>query len=266
MQKTTTLKDLKVFLLKPFLSILVLSMSFLVSFAQEGALTKPASAKQGFPTEKPAGIKVSPAVAQKKAAFKTASSISAQSTDVPALNKAIAAKYSAGGAPEPNPILPNGVAAVCTFNGSLGGADLTLTSGRFFRDGISSTCAAPKGVCPGSFATGACYYDTYTMQNLTCASQCVTVTYLANGAAGNAFVTAYSGTFNPASLCTNYIADGGSSSLAAGTPVTFSFTLAASQTVVLVVNEAVAGEACEKTEELNNIQTIKNMCLYIFIR
>jgi subtilisin-like proprotein convertase family protein len=68
---------------------------------------------------------------------------------------------------------------------------------------------------------------------------------LANGTAGNAFVTAYSGSFNPASLCANYIADGGSSSLAAGTPVTFSFTLAANQTVVLVVNEAVAGEACD---------------------
>ena len=253
MQKTTTLKDFKVFLLKTFLATLFLSISFLVSHAQVGTLTKPASAKRGLPTEKPAVLvskqtvaATAPNAAQKKVFMAANSNFGA--TDVPEINKKnselMAAKkpYIAVNAPSTNGI--NGVSAVCTFNGSLGAGDGTLTAGRFFRDGVPSTCAAPKGVCPGPFGTGPYFYDTYTMTNQTCASQCVTVTYQANGASGNAFVTAYSGSFNPANLCTNYIADGGSSSLAGGAAVTFSFTLAANATVVLVLMEATVGEAC----------------------
>ena len=55
MQKTTTRKDFKVYLLKTFLSILILGISFQVSFAQQQkALSKPASATKGLPTERPA--------------------------------------------------------------------------------------------------------------------------------------------------------------------------------------------------------------------
>ena len=250
MQKTTTLNYFKVFLLRTFIVTLVLSISFQVSFAQAGALSKPASAKRGFPTEKPTAIVNKQTVATapnaaKKQAFMTANSF-AGATDVPAINKKNA-EILAQKKPyaSVNSLVTNTPTAVCTFNGSLSAGDGTLNAGRFFRDGVPSTCGAPKGVCPGSLGTGPYFYDTYTMTNQTCASQCVTVTYLANGSAGNAFVTAYSGSFNPANLCTNYIADGGSSSLAAGTPVTFSFTLAANQTVVLVVNEATVGEACD---------------------
>lgn len=253
MQKTTTLKDFKVFLLKTFLATLFLSISFLVSHAQGGALTKPASAKRGLPTEKPAFLvskqtvaATAPNAAQKKV-FMAANSMFG-ATDVPEINKknsellATKKPYVAVNAPSANGI--NGATAVCTFNGSLGAGDATLTAGRFFRDGVPSTCAAPKGVCPGPFGTGPYFYDTYTMTNQTCASQCVTVSYQANGASGNAFVAAYSGSFNPANLCTNYLADGGSSSLAGGAAVTFSFTLAANATVVLVLMEATIGEAC----------------------
>lgn len=258
MQKTATLKDFKVFLFRTVLLCIVMSISFKVSYSQEG-LAKPASAKKNMPTEKPAAaqqkinnvrlLKNLPAGKVNQASVVTTEATSSGPTDVPELNARYAEKMKqlSGDNAKPSFVPPtaNLVNDVCTFTGSLGGSDATLNAGRFFRDGVPSTCAAPKAVCPGSFGSGPYYYDTYTMQNLTCASQCVTVTYLANGATGNCFVTAYSGSFNPANLCTNYIADGGSSSLAAGTPVTFSFTLAANQTVVLVVNESNVSEASD---------------------
>ena len=47
MQKTTTLKDFKVFMFKTFLTILVLGISFQVSFAQN-----PVKAAKGFDRSK----------------------------------------------------------------------------------------------------------------------------------------------------------------------------------------------------------------------
>src|SRR5882762_9701862 len=94
MQKTTTQKDFMVFLLKTVLSIVILSISFQVSFAQQKAsLTKPPSAKKGFPTERPvAAVKaktnlVAPA---KKFGFSTSGPVGP--TDVPAINKIYAEK------------------------------------------------------------------------------------------------------------------------------------------------------------------------------
>ncbi len=134
-------------------------------------------------------------------------------------------------------------ASTQTVTGALAAGDATIAGGRLFRDGVPSTCAVPKAY-PGTSGAGPFYYDTYNFTNTTGSSQCVSVTYTATGT-GNAFVTAYSGSFNSASLGTNYIADGGSSSVGpAGAAVTFSFTLANGATVVLVVNEATTSEAC----------------------
>ena len=247
MQKKITLKDFKVFLLKTFLPILILSISFQVSLAQEGTLTKPASARKGQPTERPAVNKLpeqKPGVnAQgiEKKQFKMVESF--QPTDVPEINKALQEKkpYVATlNTPSPSPA---GMTDVCVFNGGLVTGDLTLTNGRPLRSGVSATCAVPT-TCGGAFGTGPYFYDTYTMQNLTCASQCVTVNYIANAGGGDVFVSAFNGSFNPANLCTNRIADGGSSSLSGGASVTFSFNLAANATVVFVVNEAVIGTQC----------------------
>ena len=245
MQKTATLKKFKVFLLKTIAFILVLSLPFGVSYGQE-TMTKPAGAKKGEPTARP---EVDPRAQQAgksqnrlftKPATQAAAGI-AGPTDVPEMNKIIAEKTK-----NSVPFVPNGatgIADVCTFNGSLDASDLALNAGRPFRSGVSATCAAPT-TCGGAFGTGPYYYDTYTMQNLTCAAQCVTVTYIANAGGGDAFVSAFNGSFNPANLCTNWIADGGSSSLAGGASVTFSFNLAANATVVLVVNGAQPSTAC----------------------
>jgi len=74
------------------------------------------------------------------------------------------------------------------------------------------------------------------MQNLTCASQCVTVTFENVAQVGDIFVTAYNGSFNPANVCTNYLADGGVSTPAGNPPVTYSFTVPANATIVFVAS------------------------------
>ncbi|MCX6243595.1 MAG: T9SS type A sorting domain-containing protein [Bacteroidetes bacterium] len=120
-----------------------------------------------------------------------------------------------------------------TYNGSLVAGDATL-SNRLNRNGIVPTCASPK-LYPGPFGSGLYYYDTYTFTNTTGSSQCISVTYIAPSG-GDVFVSAYNGSFNPANLSTNYLTDGGNSSL--GLPVTFSFNVANGATIVLVANVA----------------------------
>jgi hypothetical protein len=126
-------------------------------------------------------------------------------------------------------------------NGSIVGGDPTM-AGRMFRDGIPSTCAAPK-VCPGPFDAAPHHYDSYTFTNTTGSTQCVTVTTDAMTCVGTnfIFVQAYLGSFDPNNLCTNYLADVGGSP----NPVApFSFDLANGQTVVIVVNEVNQDAGC----------------------
>ncbi|MGC4101895.1 choice-of-anchor J domain-containing protein [Ferruginibacter sp.] len=246
MQKTTTRKEFKVFLLRMVLPVLVLSMSLQISFAQQQKSRKTASGK----------VIKAPATPVANAVRVTGQNsklgISNGPTDVPAMNKIIATKMAKNPGIPTEKIFSNSlptsniVEDVCTYNGGLTASDLTLTNGRFFRDGVPSTCAAPKGVCPGIFnpGTGPYYYDKYTVQNLTCASQCVTVSYIANAGGGDVFGVAYNGSFDPNNLCANYIADGGSSSLSPGATVTYSFTLPANQTVVLVLMAALTSTEC----------------------
>jgi len=250
MQKTTT-KDFKVFLLNVFLPILALSLSFQVSFAQSPALkSKGGTPRQQFTAAAPAvQSNLTKAQAKSERALQAATP---SVCDVPELNRQYAAKKAAYLAANPNAVVrtntptTNIVNDVCTFNGSLDASDLALTAGRPFRDGLPPTCAAPK-TCPSSppFGTGPYYYDTYTMQNLTCASQCVTINYKATGASGDVFVSVYNGSFNPNNLCANYMADGGSSSLGPdAVGVTFTVTVPASTTIVLVANGAQVSTAC----------------------
>jgi hypothetical protein len=140
-------------------------------------------------------------------------------------------------------ITPYGPGDIATqiFTGTLATGDGILAE-RLFRNITASTCAVPKPF-PGISGTGPYYYDTYTLSNTTGSTQCVSVTYLLTGT-GNVFVTAYSNSFDPTNLSTNYLADGGSSSSTAVTPYTFSFNMASGATVVLVANESIGSEAC----------------------
>lgn len=120
--------------------------------------------------------------------------------------------------------------AICTtFTGTVDGADPTNPN-RFFRDGIASTCGAPKA-CPGPFAQTS-NYELRSWTNPLGTPQCVTITFTnTSGGTFSSFVTAYNGAFVPGSECTNYIADCGGSP-AAGASVTFSFNAPGGATIV----------------------------------
>jgi hypothetical protein len=227
MHKKTTLQRFTVFLLKSALPILFLSFAFQIASAQNlsqeamNAKKKSQSATALKPVDMTGltkeQVKANPDLLARIKGDASRSSISSGTpTDVPAVNQRIADKLSKMSSSnpnfQPNTTTSNLIGDVCTFNGGLVAGDLTLTNGRFFRDGVPSACGAGK-VCPGNFGTGPYFYDTYTLQNLTCATQCVTVDYIANAGGGDVFVTAYNGSFDPNNLCTNYMADGGSSSL-----------------------------------------------------
>jgi hypothetical protein len=129
-------------------------------------------------------------------------------------------------------------------NGAIDGGDPTQTD-RLFRDGIPSTCDAPKA-CPGPFGDGLQHhYDSYTFTNTTGSTQCVSVDANTSCVGTNyIFLAAYLGSFDPTNLCANYLADQGSSPDPSAPPGPFSFDLADGQSVVIVVSEVTADAGC----------------------
>lgn len=92
--------------------------------------------------------------------------------------------------------------------------------------------------CPGLFTTvGARPFDAYSFTNVSTNASCVTVEIDAQACLGTTFlvVAAYLGGYNPASQCTNYLADIGGSPNPAGV---FSFNVPANATFTLVVTAA----------------------------
>jgi hypothetical protein len=127
-------------------------------------------------------------------------------------------------------------------SGSITAGDPTQI-GRTARDGIASSCRFPKTYAgPVAGDTTPRHYDSYTYTNSSGGPVCVTVVLDATGCAGNQiFAAAYLNSFNPANLATNWLADMGNSP----NPVaSFSFTVPAGATYVVVVNEITANQGC----------------------
>jgi HYR domain/Secretion system C-terminal sorting domain/Immunoglobulin I-set domain len=125
------------------------------------------------------------------------------------------------------------------FNGSLTTGDLQQ-NGRINRFGVVSTCAAPKA-CPGTFTTtGARLYDAYTITNPRNVPVCATIG-IASGCGVNMFSVAYSGSYDPNALCTNYLADPGSSFPNTGY---YEATIPANSSIVVIVHEVNTGTGC----------------------
>ena len=126
-----------------------------------------------------------------------------------------------------------------SFTGSITNTDQTQP-GRVAQFPPSSACDAPKS-CASPSDTIPRHYKTYNYVNNTGAAECVTV-ILTESCSNNAlWSVAYLNTFNPTVLCQNYLADGGR-----GGPVTtYSFTLPAGATAVVVVHEVSADLGCE---------------------
>jgi hypothetical protein len=113
---------------------------------------------------------------------------------------------------------------------------------RMFRGDPGSACASGK-VCPGTSATGPFFYDTYAFRN-GASDACVTAT-LTNHCGASTFVhaSAFAGGYDPANLCSGYLGDVGSSPVD-GAAASFSFTVPAGQTLVMVVNATTASAEC----------------------
>jgi len=125
----------------------------------------------------------------------------------------------------------NNPAATCTtFTYSIVAGD-PGSAVRSFRDGIVKTCAAP-GTCGAPFA-GSFHYQIF--QWVSCATQCVTVTFNATNA-NFSFPSVYSAAPNFSNLCTNWVSDPGSSATA-GTPIVFSFNAIAATTYYFLVTD-----------------------------
>jgi hypothetical protein len=133
-----------------------------------------------------------------------------------------------------------------TYTGTLVLTDPTIPGDRLFRDAIPGVCTTTKTYPGVSTGTGV-HYNTYTIANTsTTASTCVTVGLTANCTEGTGailFGSAYTGSFVPANLATNYKSDMGSSPLS-GATTSMGITLAPSQVLVLVVSGVTATATC----------------------
>jgi hypothetical protein len=140
------------------------------------------------------------------------------------------------------------VAGCPVINGTLGSGspDWPSTSGnqtgRLNRNGISSACGAPKS-CNIFDTTPGRAYDAYVFQNLSGSSVCVAVNLNVLTQSGcNLQSNAYLGTYNPANVCTNYLADPGQSSGIPPSPTNFSFDVPGGMIFTIVVHTTNPGE------------------------
>ena len=95
-----------------------------------------------------------------------------------------------------------------TATGAIGAGDPTQ-SPRLFRDATPDTCAATKTLT--TTEAGNFRYDLYTVDNITNGPLCVSVGLDGTACLSAIFSGAYIPSFDPASIVTNGVADGGSS-------------------------------------------------------
>jgi hypothetical protein len=131
------------------------------------------------------------------------------------------------------------------FTGSITANDPSHTD--FVNFALAPSVCGPTPACPGVIGDSSSYhYDTYTFTNTTGTAQCVTVTVDAGACGSGSFglaAYAYLGSFNPASLCSNY-AGGYNSQIPVGGAGTYHVTVPAGQTLVIEIEEYVSGTFC----------------------
>lgn len=125
------------------------------------------------------------------------------------------------------------------FAGSIAAGDTTQT-GRIVRNGVTTVCGVAKAYPGTQDLLPNRRYDSYTFTNTSNATACITVN-LTSSCGTNIFGLAYLGSFNPANVQQNYLADNGSSFAGTGT---FAFNVPAGQTFVVVVHEVNVNAGC----------------------
>lgn len=170
------------------------------------------------------------------------------------------------GAVTPDASLPSCIPAKITGSLGSGSADYRSTSGtmskRLFRDGIPSTCAAPKATPALASATATFRYDAYTFTHFD-APACVTVSIVASATCMIHSVT-YLNSFNPADVQANYLGDSGNSS--SGATRTYSFMVPTSSRFVVVMHEAYGDSgACPYTLAVSGTTGCPHVWGYVFL-
>ena len=113
--------------------------------------------------------------------------------------------------------------------------------GRLNPGGVPSSCGGPPNGC--STTAGMFHYTAHSFVNDTGAARCVTARLSSSCTGANSiFAAAYADSFDPANICTNIIGDAGV--IPNGSPVSFSFNVAAGATFVVVVAEVTANAGC----------------------
>ncbi len=137
-------------------------------------------------------------------------------------------------------------AATCmTLNaGAIAAGDPTQT-GRLVRNGVFSVCSTFKPSPGLNDSVLGRRFDQYTITNQNTTTQCVSAS-VSNGCGANAiYLAAYTGSYVPTSVTTNFLADNGSSPGTAAVGIgPVAFTMAPGATVVLVVHEITANSGC----------------------
>ncbi|HEX3110256.1 MAG TPA: hypothetical protein VHU41_14270, partial [Thermoanaerobaculia bacterium] len=123
---------------------------------------------------------------------------------------------------------------------------------RMARDGVPSTCSGKA--CPGAINTaGTRNYKTFSFTNPAAVAACITVQINASCGANDVESAAYLNSYTPptaqgdtaGNLCLGYLGDTGISGLGSTVPSSsYSFTVPASSTFVIVVNTATGGTTC----------------------
>ncbi len=144
--------------------------------------------------------------------------------------------------------------AQCNITGNITGANPSLPGMRLFRDGNASSCSSPKLACPGQTAPMNVYYATHSITNGSGVAQ--TIDALVNvdpvncTGANQMVFGLYNASFDPFNVCTNYIADLGSSPNSSGN---FCFNMPAGATYEFVVMMVNNGATCLGTGYSINI-------------
>ena len=129
------------------------------------------------------------------------------------------------------------------IRGTLGAGSLVQTT-RLNRDTIISACGSHK-TCPGlAGGVGNRFYDAYTFENGNI-NGCITVILQASC---NLFSAAYTNSYDPANLCSNYLADMGLSiGTGASGNTNYSFNVGSGARFVVVVHAVDPGVGCDYT-------------------
>jgi hypothetical protein len=135
--------------------------------------------------------------------------------------------------------LPTCQCPTATISGGLTSTD-PQQMGRVFRDGVPSVCG-PTKACDLLNPTTLFRYDAHAFTNGPVPA-CVKVDVSTACSGPNfIFAAAYGGSFVPASVCTNFLADTGASPFP---NASMTFNVAANQTFVVVISEVTADAGC----------------------